>query len=427
MPLKAAFAPVVPDAADGEPPVNPKTLPVPGFVIKTFAMADSQKWFLNCCSHSIVDRPLANGTMEPVDDAYLDAWCLANVQVPLHTCSKRTTVDHAGEASIAVDVLFNPALIARATATGSKNASAFQEYMCSLAIKHVEKDMGVRLDKKGKVIRAAYKGGRGDGSLPVPVPELIAMEQEQIARAMKGRQPRAHAEAGNGKKLVQEFNSWDEVERAAAARKAGAHELPAGNGQASRTAAEGSAAPGGSDGKGRSSGTVMKPGFLNSGAGKLYPTGSTEGTPAKNAGDPLGWMPEKLRSRVCTVDTAAMSEEEQHRLMRVHAGLEEDPKARAAAHAFDDCVLHASQASAVRPPASKPCVLSSAPPHALPPVPCCGCAARRRRRRLGRRARRRRRSARRGSRCATRCPRRRRWSASAPIPTQSSSSASCAW
>jgi hypothetical protein len=67
---------------------------------------------------------------------------------------------------------------------------------------------------------------------------------------------------------------------------------------------------------------------LNGAGGQLYPTGSSEGTPAPNAGDPLGWMPAKLRSRVQTVDTNTMSEEEQHRLMRVHAGLEEDPQVR---------------------------------------------------------------------------------------------------
>ncbi|KAJ1622343.1 hypothetical protein T492DRAFT_846370 [Pavlovales sp. CCMP2436] len=108
MPLVAAYAPVTSDDATEEQPINPKVLPAPGFVVKTFSMVDSQKWFLNCCAHDIVDRPLANGSQEQVDDEYLDSWCLSNVQVPLHVCSKRTTVDHAGEASIAIDVVLPP-------------------------------------------------------------------------------------------------------------------------------------------------------------------------------------------------------------------------------------------------------------------------------------------------------------------------------
>ena len=48
----------------------------------------------------------------------------------------------------------------------------------------------------------------------------------------------------------------------------------------------------------------MKKGFLNSAKaqGALYPDGSTEGTPPDGAGDPLGWMPKGLRSKVQVVD-----------------------------------------------------------------------------------------------------------------------------
>jgi hypothetical protein len=318
MPLKAAFAPVVPDE---EAPINPKTLPQPGFVLKTYAMADSQKWFVNCCAHEIVDRPLANGSKEQVDDAYLDAWCLSNVQVPLHVCSRRSTTDHAGETSTAIDVIFNPALTQRATAA-NKNSQAFLEHMANLAISHAEREYGVKLDRKHKLIRAIYKGGRGDGSVPLPVPELVELERQQIAAALAGgRAPAGPGGGGSGaaqpaKKMVQEFDSWEAAEKAARAPTSA---------QAPRTAKP---AGGGDGGSGASAGATVKKGFLNGAGGKLYPTGSSEGTPAPNAGDPLGWMPAKLRSRVQTVDTNTMSEEEQHRLMRVHAGLEEDPQVR---------------------------------------------------------------------------------------------------
>ena len=49
---------------------------------------------------------------------------------------------------------------------------------------------------------------------------------------------------------------------------------------------------------------AVKKGFLNSAKaqGALYPDGSTEGTPPDGAGDPLGWMPKGLRSKVQVVD-----------------------------------------------------------------------------------------------------------------------------
>lgn len=407
MPLQAAFAQV--DAADGEPPVNPKTLPVPGFVVKTCAMADSQKWFINCCAHEIVDRPLANGSMEPVDDTYLDSWNLANVQVPLHVCSKRTTVDHAGETSIAIDVVFNPALTKRATAPGSKAAGAFQEHMAKLALNHAAKEYGVRLDKHHKVIRATYKGGRGDGSLPVPIPELVAMEREQMARALgrdtpatagaasAHRQQPPQAQAASGRRLVQEFDSWEEAERASVARKVGAKAQPARPAASSegkehadtRLAPPGGARTGGGP---RAAAHALKSGFLNASAGALYPNGSTEGTPAKNAGDPLGWMPDKLRSRVQTVDTATMSDEEQLRLMRVHAGLEEDPKVCRAAPPCDRPVSCAPRCGTRAEPLSGACATRAVPRRPTDHV------SRRRRWQRARRARRRRRSTRCGRR-----------------------------
>merc|ERR1712110_451339 len=60
-------------------------------------------------------------------------------------------------------------------------------------------------------------------------------------------------------------------------------------------------------------------GNSTSAKGKLYPQGSTEGTPPPNAGDPLGWMPPKLRSRVATVDTATTTPEQQRAMMEAHA------------------------------------------------------------------------------------------------------------
>ena len=49
---------------------------------------------------------------------------------------------------------------------------------------------------------------------------------------------------------------------------------------------------------------VLKKGFLNGKGPKLYgPDGSKEGVVPENAGDPLGYIPKKLRNQCKIVDT----------------------------------------------------------------------------------------------------------------------------
>merc|ERR1719230_811903 len=64
----------------------------------------------------------------------------------------------------------------------------------------------------------------------------------------------------------------------------------------------------------------MKKGFLSgSGAGALYPKGSTESIPAEDVGNPLGWMPKGLRDKVSVVDTGTASEKDQMQMMKDYA------------------------------------------------------------------------------------------------------------
>merc|ERR1719158_169333 len=49
---------------------------------------------------------------------------------------------------------------------------------------------------------------------------------------------------------------------------------------------------------------AMKKGFLQKTEGKLYPNGSPEGVLPENAGDPMGWIPKKLREKCNIVDTS---------------------------------------------------------------------------------------------------------------------------
>ncbi|EEQ98387.1 hypothetical protein Pmar_PMAR013736 [Perkinsus marinus ATCC 50983] len=51
---------------------------------------------------------------------------------------------------------------------------------------------------------------------------------------------------------------------------------------------------------------ALKPGFLKNTKGAIYgERGSTEGVLPENAGDPMGWLPKKLRQSCKIVDTAS--------------------------------------------------------------------------------------------------------------------------
>lgn len=318
MPPRARIARVAPTAAPVAPDESDRLAPQAGFVIKTSTSIVGDKWFLNCCAHNVVDRPQGKGTGKVVDDVYLDGWGIANTDVPLHVCSKRPCEDKGGSPATAVDVVFNPAVVERA-ADSHPQCAAFRSFMCDLATAHVSKEYGVRFEGKGKIIRSVYKGGRRDGTLPLPIPELVQIRDEHLQRSFAGGRGEATPpHVPPKKKLVQEFDSWEEVEAHQKGRaQHGLHEP-------SRSGSDGTTSEAHGESQG---GGVIKRGFLAHAGGKLYPKGSTEGTPAPNAGDPLGWMPEKLRSRVCTVDTATMSEEQQQAMMRMHAGVDDTPPA----------------------------------------------------------------------------------------------------
>eukprot|EP00658_Telonema_sp_P-2_P073012 TRINITY_DN6207_c0_g2_i1.p1 TRINITY_DN6207_c0_g2~~TRINITY_DN6207_c0_g2_i1.p1 ORF type:complete len:226 (+),score=74.13 TRINITY_DN6207_c0_g2_i1:219-896(+) len=71
--------------------------------------------------------------------------------------------------------------------------------------------------------------------------------------------------------------------------------------------------------------SVVKKGFLNSsklkkqGTGMYGENGSGEGILPEGAGDPMGWMPKKLRGMCNVVDTSKQSEADQHKAMADYA------------------------------------------------------------------------------------------------------------
>ena len=296
--------------------------PLPGFVIK-LAAADGTRHYVNVGSHPVIERPLDPQDRE-VNDAHLRTRGLENLRVPLLTGLARTVVIPGGEGeeAVCIDVVFNPAVLAVALAgtedevddgEGAKPrlkravgkdgdidpdlAKFVRIRVVELALKNAEDDLHYKIGRNYTLPRGVtYRGGVGGGKQPVPMPQL-----RQLAAAVEAERQRKEMAAAPG--------PWRSKRDAAGlANTARIEELPA---------------DGGSGGK-----PLLKKGFLNSDKRAIYPEGSDEGMlyNAKNSGDPLGYIPKGLRSRVNVVDTATTDAETQKKMMEDYADGKRVPK-----------------------------------------------------------------------------------------------------
>lgn len=151
--------------------------PTPGFVVK--CGAHSGKAMINCCAHDAVQPPLdPSGREVDVDIAESSA---RGLHIPMVVGKTRPCVvagraGHTAEGT-AVDVIFNPWVIARSAADRD-----FKREVTLLALHWVDKQTELNLDiRTHKHINSRYKGGTGTtGDTPVPCPI-----EEQLEKASK--------------------------------------------------------------------------------------------------------------------------------------------------------------------------------------------------------------------------------------------------
>ena len=72
-----------------------------------------KKVFVNVVMHELVQRPL-DAAMREVSEEHLDTLGIANLRVPLDVGEARACPDNSGGDALAIDVIFNPALVVRA-------------------------------------------------------------------------------------------------------------------------------------------------------------------------------------------------------------------------------------------------------------------------------------------------------------------------
>jgi uncharacterized membrane protein YgcG len=304
--------------------IDPAT-PLPGFVVKLKAK-DGTLHYVNICSHPTIERPI-DGRDKEVSDELLRTRGLENLRVPLLTGLARTIVAGDGESeAVCIDVVFSPAVLAVALhgepggtvaataaaidATGgapkpSAPAAAgsiapdlikfVRVRLVELALKNAEDDLGYKLPRGTHTLPrgVSYKGGvGGKQGQPVPMPQL-----RKLSAALEANRERQA-------KMTEPSGPWRSKRDAAGLSSTGKIQELA------------------SMDDDRSEKPLIKKGFLNSGKGEIYPEGSSEGMlygDIKTAGDPLGYLPKGLRSRVNVVDTASTSAAEQEKLMEAYA------------------------------------------------------------------------------------------------------------
>ena len=276
--------------------------PRPGFSVRV-QPPNSLPHYINVTSHPAVDRPLAANDWQ-VDVSHMERLGIDNLRVPLLVGPTRSVVLSRDSEALATDVVFNCDVLRLALSSIDATEQAMQlapgplirSRLVELAIQNVEDELGcgpLGRDFELQYGAANYWGGTGkDRMTAVP---LRTLQMLHMSKCEEQAVPKA---APTG--------PW-RSERAKAERTSGHR-------------------PGG--------GPTMKPGFLSGAGGALYPDGSSEGMHPEGAGDPLGWMPKGLRSRVGVVDTrhtpeAQRSAVEAHintpRLVREREGAAPEP------------------------------------------------------------------------------------------------------
>jgi HSP20 family molecular chaperone IbpA len=241
---------------------RPEIRPSVGFCIQTDSLGKpAGRYYLNMCRHKLVEMPQAYSG-KVISREFILTHGIGSMKVPFDMGSFRKLKERAEGAkqtAYCVDVIFNPFIIQLFMDDAFNNTmKEFRPFVINLALGRVESSIGVKLSsEKIKLVKKfLYKDGEGpDGDIPrefMELPQDIDAEEELHPQKAA---PTPQAE----EPLIQDMTPGP--------RK-----------------------------------PVVKKGFLNSNSKSLYPEGSNEGVLPENAGDPMGWMPKKLRNTSRIID-----------------------------------------------------------------------------------------------------------------------------
>lgn len=218
------------------------------------------------CKHSAVEMPIAYSG-KPVSKDHILAHGIGNLQIPFDVGTFRklkARAEGARQTTYCVDAVFNPLIVQLFMDDAFCNLMAhYRQYIINLVLKRIEDSIGTGLSPSSvKLVKACrYKDGEDEqGTVPRSFTELAGEEDWDLEVPRKASQERPV--------LIEDVTSG---------RK-----------------------------------PAVKKGFLSGNQKPLYgPEGSKEGVVPENAGDPLGWMPQKLRQSSKIVDCNSPSWQDQ--------------------------------------------------------------------------------------------------------------------
>eukprot|EP00933_Yihiella_yeosuensis_P072827 TRINITY_DN81365_c0_g1_i1.p1 TRINITY_DN81365_c0_g1~~TRINITY_DN81365_c0_g1_i1.p1 ORF type:complete len:549 (+),score=133.68 TRINITY_DN81365_c0_g1_i1:149-1795(+) len=242
----------------------PVLRPTAGFSLQTESTGTpAARWFVNMTKHKMCEMPLAPSGATVSRDWILQQG-IASLQVPFDLGSFRKLKERAEGAkktTYCIDVVFCPLIIQLFMDDEFCNLmETYRPYVMNLALKRIEESIGVKLSSQKLTLVKSFRykdGEEGDDSRPREFAELPD-EQDSFDAPMPERPKPKEEEPAP---LIEDCTP-------------GIKKKPA-----------------------------IKKGFFNNSKSSLYGNeGSKEGVLPENAGDPMGWMPKKLRNTCKIVD-----------------------------------------------------------------------------------------------------------------------------
>eukprot|EP00391_Amoebophrya_sp_Ameob2_P005140 CAMPEP_0178988730 /NCGR_PEP_ID=MMETSP0795-20121207/3965_1 /TAXON_ID=88552 /ORGANISM="Amoebophrya sp., Strain Ameob2" /LENGTH=776 /DNA_ID=CAMNT_0020680021 /DNA_START=87 /DNA_END=2418 /DNA_ORIENTATION=+ len=318
-------------------------------VDKNLTSVEGSRMYLNFCTHPLIEAPrLPNG--KTVTKEWILKHGIGNMQIPLDlgTYRKLKLAAEGGKSSFAVDVVFHPSMIelfmnedfnSSKLGFAGDQLNSFRPYLSNVAFNMVERELKLQLSRAEKEISLVKDsrymdpenaGKKSAKTSPQPREFQEIMTEEAVAEMKKTMEDRCGIEKKEefGKNIkFKDAPAGDHDMINIAASEKGANEdfliRESSTGQRGVTTTK--------QEKGQQSNIKKQmKGFLNKAKEKnvtLYDeNGSGEGVLPENAGDPMGWLPKKLRNTCQIVDTNTpeYQEKEKQRLAAEQAAKENE-------------------------------------------------------------------------------------------------------
>eukprot|EP00397_Hematodinium_sp_SG-2012_P033881 GEMP01036267.1.p1 GENE.GEMP01036267.1~~GEMP01036267.1.p1 ORF type:complete len:436 (+),score=85.66 GEMP01036267.1:32-1339(+) len=242
-----------------------KLCPEVGFCVRTPVTGSraNGRLFVNVCTHRLCGFPQTYSGQNATKD-YILARGLSQLMIPVDCGSFRRLKargDGCRQNAYCIDVILHPFLVQLFKDDEfCKSMSTYRQHFVNIAFNHVEKELGVRLEKDPKLVKETWYTDPDEDGRPW---ELTDINPEDNTSAPPPSQPQKEDKK---EPLIEEIHTVKESGKKT---------------------------------------TVMKKGFLQGADfAPLYPDGSNEGVLPENAGDPMGWMPKKLRQTCKIIDTS---------------------------------------------------------------------------------------------------------------------------